>query len=113
MPSEYETAHQKYRELAKAAAGGDSKAKADKAKVMNDIRVIEREAARGGTILSATYAPDRVVTKQTNTHSKRSLQEEYIRKFDGETTVMVADKPGAEPREQTLQELHRKRLFGK
>lgn len=113
MPSEYETAHAKYRELARASANGDQKAKADKAKVMNDIRGIEREAARGGTVLSATYAPDKVVVRSQPTHSKRSLQEEYVRKFDGETVVEIADKAGSEPREQTLQEYHRRRLLGK
>ncbi len=114
MSTEYIKAHQTYRALVKAAAGGDPVAKADKARAMNDIRNIEREAARAGTILSATYAPgDKVNVQTTQTHAKRSLQEEYVRKFDDKTTVMIADKPGSEPKEQTLQEFHRKRLLGR
>lgn len=107
MPSEYELAHKKYRELAKAAAGGDAAAKADKAKVMNDIRHIEREAARAGTVLNATYQGEKIVTSSQQTNSKRSLQEEYVRKFDAEKTAMINGK------EQTLRDYHSKRLLGK
>jgi CTP-dependent riboflavin kinase len=111
-PSDYEKAHATYRALAKAAQGGDKQAFADKAKAMNDIRAIERDAARAGTVLSATYNGDRIVTQSRSTESKRSLQEEYTRKFDGEVTVMLPDKPGGEPKEQTLRDFHRKRLLG-
>ena len=106
MPTEYEKAHAQYRTLAKAALGGDKQAHADKAKVMNDIRSIERESARAGTVLSAKYAGDRVVVNEKKVASKRSLQEEYIRKFDSEKTVNLNGK------EQTLQEYHTKRLLG-
>lgn len=114
MPSEYETAHAKYRELAKKAANGDKQAMTDKAKAMNDIRGIEREAARAGTILSAAYtAGDKVVVSSQQTDSKRSLQEEYVRKFDAEVTALLPEKPGGEPKEQTLRDFHRRRLLGK
>lgn len=112
-PSDYEKAHATYRELVKKANAGDRQAFADKAKAMGEIRAIERDAARAGTILSATYHGDKVVTQTRNTDTKRSLQEEYVRKFDGERTVMIADGPGTEPKEQTLQEFHRKRLLKK
>lgn len=113
MSSEYIKAHQTYMAMVKAAAAGDAKAKADKSKVMGEIRAIEREAARAGTILSATYAGDKVNVTTRQTESKRSLQEEYVRKFDGETVVQIADRAGAEPKEQTLREYHRKRLLGR
>lgn len=107
MPTEYEKAHAAYRELAKKASNGDAQAKADKVKAMNDIRAIERDAARAGTILSATYQGEKLVTHSTNTHSKRSLQEEYVRKFDGDTEVVVNGET------TTLQKFHAKRLLGR
>jgi homoserine trans-succinylase len=115
MPSEYEAAHMKYRELVKKAAGGDKQAFQDKAKAMGEIRQIEREAARAGTVLSAQYRGDKVSVQTKDTHSKRSLQEEYVRKFDKDVTAMLPDptRPNEPPKEQTLQEFHRKRLFGK
>lgn len=113
MATEYETAHKKYRDLVKAAAAGDATAKNDKAKAMNEIRNIEREAARAGTILSAVYRGEKVETRAEQASSKRSLQEEYVRKFDEKVTVSIPDKAGEEPKEQTLREFHRKRLLGK
>lgn len=80
---------------------------------MNEIRSIERDAARDGTVLSAVYRPDKVEVRSKQTHKKRSLQEEYVRKFDAEVTVMLPDEPGGEAREQTLQEYHSRRLLGK
>ena len=112
--SEYEKAHATYRNLAKAAAAGDKTAHADKARAMNDIRQIEREAARAGTVLSATYGTgDRVTLHREETTPKHELQGEYIRKFDGEARVRIPDKAGGEPKEQTLREFHKKRLLGK
>ncbi len=107
MPSEYEIAHTKYRALAVKALEGDPVAKKDKSKVMLEIVGIEREAARDGTILNAVYRGDKVVVESQNVPSKKSLQEEYIRKFDGEKTVTINGK------EQTLQQYHSKRLLGK
>ena len=100
-------AHLQYRELAKKAANGDAAAKAEKAKVMNEIRSIEREAARAGTTLNAVYKGDKIEVTAEEGRSKRSMQDEYIHKFDGEKKVMVDGK------EQTLQEHHRRRLLGK
>lgn len=112
MSAEYVKAHQTYRDLAAKAKAGDKQAHADKAKAMEDIRNIERAAARDGTILSATYEPGNKVKVQTRkAPTKRSLQEEYVRKFDSEKTVMVADRAGEQPREQTLQEFHSRRLL--
>ena len=107
MASDYEKAHAKYRELVKAAQNGDRQAHADKAKAMNEIRAIEREAARAGTILSATYNGDKITATSTSAPSKRSLQEEYVRKFDEDKTVTLNGK------EQTLREYHSKRLLGR
>ena len=115
MPTEYETAHAKYLDAVKRYNGGagDPKARGDKAKAMQEVIAIEREAAKAGTILSATYRGDKVVVDTKHTESKRSLQEEYVRSFDGEVTVQLADSAGGEPKEQTLREFHRKRLLGK
>jgi hypothetical protein len=107
MSKEYEKAHLQYRELAKKAAGGDAGAKSDKAKVMQEIRTMERDAARAGTTLNAVYRGEKVVVEKGEGDSKRSLQQEYVRKFDGEKKVNVGGK------EQTLQQYHRGRLLKK
>lgn len=104
MPSDYENAHAKYRELAAKARSGDAQAHADKAKAMNEIRNIERAAAKSGTILNMT--PTGVVQKQ-QVRSKQSLQEEYVHKFDDKNVVDVGGKP------QTLRQFHSKRLLGR
>jgi len=44
---------------------------------------------------------------------KRSLQEEYVRKFDNEVPVEIKDKSGKVIHQGTLQEFHAKRLLGK
>lgn len=116
MPSEYEKAHAKYRELAKAATGGDAQAHKDKAKAMQEIRAIEREAARAGTVLNAKYQGDKLVVKTEQADSRRSLQEEYVRKFDDKKKVMLPvdpREPEGERRAQTLREFHRRRLLSK
>lgn len=105
MSKAYEKAHLSYRELAKKAAGGDSQAKSAKAKVMEEIRGMEREAARAGTTLTAVYQGEKVKVSAEHGDSKRSLQQEYVRKFDGEKKVNVGGK------EQTLQQYHRGRLL--
>lgn len=107
MPTEYEVAHTKYRTLAAKALEGDPVARKDKSKAMQEIVSIEREAAKTGTILNAVYRGDKVVVETQTAPSKRSLQEEYVRKFDGEKTVMIDGK------EQTLQQYHSKRLLGR
>lgn len=112
MATDYEKAHAAYREAAKAAAAGDGKAKESKVALMNDIRKIEREAARAGTILSAVYKHGKTETNETPTETKRSLQEEYVRKFkpkDGNPPPKVI----IDGKETTLMEHHRKRLLGK
>ena len=121
MASEYESAHAKYRELAKLAASGDSaearKAKNDKAKVMNDIRAIEREAARAGSKLSAVYRADgKIDVSSKDMPTKRELQGEYIRKFsagDGGPEPEVKGLEWQGKPVKTLSEYHSKRLLGK
>jgi hypothetical protein len=107
MSVAYQKAYEKYRTLAKAASGGDKQAFADKAKAMQDIRNIERDSARNGKVLNAVYKGDQVVVETTDAPTKRSLQEEYIRKFDKEKRVLIDGK------EQSLQEYHSKRLLGR
>ena len=58
-------------------------------------------------MLSATYQGEKLVTRSDGTHSKRSLQEEYVRKFDGDTEVVVNGE------QTTLQKFHAKRLLGR
>lgn len=104
--SDYVKAQKQYAELAAKAREGDKTAFKDKAKVMADIRSIEREAARAGTVLSYVHNPK---TKQSEVVSKkappkRELQGEYIRKFDDKRVVKIDGK------ETTLQDWHRERL---
>jgi hypothetical protein len=107
MAKEIEKAYADYQALAKKAANGDLQAKQDKAKAMGEIRQIEREAARAGTILKTKLVGDRVVATEEQTSSKRSLQEEYVRKFDDKAKVRIGG------REQTLAQYHRARLLNK
>lgn len=98
----YQKAHGEYKKLAEAAAKGDAKAKEEKAKVFQDVRNMEREAAREGVLLAGG--------KQVGTApSKRELQGEYVRKFDSKSKVMLPDAKG-EVRETTLQDHHKERL---
>ena len=120
MSTEYIKAQEKYHALLKASQAGDKQAFADKAKVMNEIRSIERDAARAGTILKAVRRGEKVTVQQEHTETKRSLQEEYVRKFDDQVTAMLPDvdvkdvDPKKRPlKEQTLREYNRKRLLGK
>lgn len=99
MPTEYEKAHEAYRKTTPLSQ--------DRIKAMNEIRHIERQAAREGTILSATYKGEQIVTQQRSAPSKRSLQEEYCRKFKDDAVVNVGGK------DQTLRQYHTKRLLGK
>lgn len=77
----------KHAELADKARAGDKTAFADKAKVMGEIRELERAANREG---------------------KRSRQEEYVRRFENETPIntTLGDKPFT----GTLRQYHEKRL---
>lgn len=120
MPSEYEKAQAVYHDLAKRAAGGDHKAHQEKAQAMLEIRKIEREAARAGTILSATHDKNtgKIATSSKEAPAKRSLQEAYVRKFqsqDGEPDpiVQIQEKAGGPMVQTTLAKFHSKRLLGK
>lgn len=83
---EYEAAHNAYRKLADAAAKGDVKAKEDKLQAFQTVRAMEREAAKGGVVLR----DGKIVG--TGIPTKKSLQEEYIRKLDGEKQVEIDGK---------------------
>jgi len=106
MATEYEQAHENYRKLVKAAAGGDKKAFEEKAKAMGAIREIERNSARAGTILSATYKGEKIETSKEQTESKKSLQEEYCRRFDDKVKVQISEDVPA----VTLRQHHKQRL---
>jgi CTP-dependent riboflavin kinase len=105
--SDYEKATTEYRKLAKAALEGDKVAHKEKAQAMLAIRKIEREAARAGTLLSIENRGDRVVAKEQATSSKRSMQEEYVRKFDDKTEQTINGE------KTTIAGWHRKRLLGR
>lgn len=112
----YEKAYAKYQETAARAKGGDKVAHADKAKALADCRAIKREAARSGVDLnvrkvSVAQRGDKtevqVVVKATETDSRRSLQEEYCRRFSDKTPVKLGDQV------TDLRTYHRKRLLGR
>lgn len=104
----YEKAVQAYRQ---AQASGN---RADKVKASLEMREIERAANRDGKPLLTEQRGDRLIVRtQENVPTKRELQGEYIRKFDEEKRVRIADRPGEEPKEQTLREFHGKRLLGR
>lgn len=118
--TEYAKTVDTYKTLAAKARAGDKQALADKAKAMNDIRSIEREAAGAGKILAraGAIAPRTSPTEKRRpvsasgvvreTSTKRSLQEEYVRRFDDKKMVDLGDgKP------TTLREFHSKRLLGR
>jgi hypothetical protein len=107
MSAEYQKAHTTYRTLAVKSLEGDAQARKDKAKVMQEIVAIERQSAKDGVNLSAVYKGDRVTVESTNSPSKRSLQEEYVRNFDDEKLVKIDGK------EQSLRAYHSKRLLGR
>lgn len=107
MSAEYKKLHESYRNLAAKAKAGDKEAHAAKAVVMGEIRHAEREAANAGKPLSATYQGESVVVNVGEASSKRSLQEEYVRKFDDERPVNINGE------EQTLRQFHRRRLLGR
>jgi len=105
MNSEYKKAVDAYNALAKKALSGDAQARADKAKAMNEIRSIERDAARSGVVLRRDGT-------RIETHAKRSLQEEYVRRFDAKTPVRIVGRGGKEE-VTTLAKHHSRRLLGK
>jgi hypothetical protein len=104
----YEALHKKYAEAAKAG-------KPEKKQIMLDIIQIEREAARGGEILSYEHVSGgQYATKVQNTRSKRSLQEQYVDSFNDEAKVMLPHPlKGGEPRPTTMREYHRERLLSR
>jgi hypothetical protein len=113
---DYRKLYERRNELDKASARGDSKARADRAKVAEDLRKMERAAAREGTVLSG----GQVVREDAPT--KRSLQEEYCRNFtkgvaadSAEPVVRIVDArhPESAPFVGTRSAYHRKRLLGK
>jgi hypothetical protein len=79
-------------------------------KMAPEIRAMEREAAKAGKILTAVpKAGGKFAVEVKQTSSKRSMQEEYCRKFSDEAQVILKD--GEKP--ITLREHHEKRLLGK
>ena len=108
MSAEYKKAHEAYRKLAEAVSGGNTDAKKDKIKAMNEIRSIERQSARSGEVLNARYEANGSITiEKTPAPTKRSLQEEHLRRYDNDAKVFVGGK------EQTLREYHTERLRGR
>jgi hypothetical protein len=105
---EYQKLVERYTQAATAARFGDKAAHADKAKIMNEIRHVERSEAKAGRVLSRNVTLDgRVEVGAVEVDSKRSLQEEYVRKFDDEKIVKLG---GAET---TMRKYHAKRLLKK
>jgi hypothetical protein len=101
----YKKAHQRYRDTVKAGSK-PAEGQSEKSKAMEEVVAIEREAAKQGINLEAVYRGDNVAVSHTVSDTKRSLQEAYVREFDGEMPVNVGG------REQTLREYHKRRLLG-
>lgn len=96
----YEAANKRYAEALAKSKTGDAVAFADKAKIVGEIRQMERDAAKQGTIIENGK-------HLGETETKRSLQEQYVRKFDNERPVNINGK------ETTMQAYHRDRLLKK
>lgn len=107
MSTAYKSAVETYKALAKQTAESAQRGEkidhglmADKAKAFQEVRAIEREVAKEGTILAGG-------NNYGQTDSKRSLQQEYVRRFDSETKVEIKGET------TTLREAHSKRLLGR
>lgn len=111
LTQQYQDLHSKYAALAKKSADGDLTARKEKAKVFQDVRSMEREAARDGYVLAGGKDQTKAATGREQVATKRSLQEEYVRKFespDGKDPEVVLNGEKI-----TLARHHRKRLLGK
>jgi hypothetical protein len=116
VSKEYQKLQQDYAAALAKSKGTTPEAKAafaDKARIMGDIRQAERESARAGTVLNPVHRGGRVEVESTPTHSKRSLAEEYVRKFDDKIPVEVENRRTGETFRGTLQEYHARRLLKK
>lgn len=89
----YKKTHAAYKALA-----ADPAKRADKVKIHQEVLAMEREAARDGVLLEAG------VRVSEGGETKKSLQQEYCRKFDDEVPVKLNDK------ETTLRKYHKTRL---
>jgi len=106
-PKEYVELHARHRALCEKSQESDGKDKAvrkEKATVMQEIRQIERESARRGVHLDGGA----VLSEHD---SKRSLQEEYCRRFDNTNPVKL--NRGGREVEDTMQGHHRARLLNR
>jgi hypothetical protein len=114
VSKEYQKLQQDYAALVAKSKGGDLAARADKARVMGEIRQMEREGARKGELLNAVArAGGRIDVEVIETFSKRSQQEEYVRRFDNKVPVEIENRRTGEKYTGTLQKWHSKRLLGK
>ena len=110
MSKEYAKAYESYNAAVAKSKAGDQGAKAEKATIMADIRNMERQSARNGTVLNPIAQGKNIAVQVTETSSRRSLQEEYTRKFSAETPVKIKTRDGAEFT-GTLREYHANRLL--
>ena len=93
------------------AAAGDRGAMADKAKQRVELKQMEREAARDGVVLEPAADKQGRYTGTVSaeeTETKRSLQQEMVRKFDREAVVKFKTPQGEY--EGDLRTYHEKRL---
>lgn len=107
MVAELKKLYERLNAAREKAREGDKVARKDKEKIMSEIRNTERQLAREGKPVSVSADGDSVRITLGECDTKRSLQEEYVRRFDAATPVRINN------REQTLREYHRRRLFGK
>lgn len=94
MSKEYAAEWGRYQRLVEAALAGNAQAKKDKARARQECREMERQAARDGKIFVNGRDVSRQVAREAGVdqiQSKREAQNEYIRKFDGTTPVVISN----------------------
>jgi len=112
VSKEYTKAYESYNAAVAKSKGGDQGAKAEKVTIMADIRAMERQSAREGTVLNPVMQGKNIAVQVAKTSSRRSLQEEYTRKFNERTPVKIQTRDGTEFT-GTLREYHTGRLLNR
>ena len=112
MSKEYTEAYGRYAGLVEKSKRGDAAAREEKAKVAADLRAMERQANREGRVLTpVNRGGNRIAVETTDAPTRRSLQEEYVRRFK-DVPVKFKRRDGREF-EGSLRDYHRERLMGR
>lgn len=111
MSQKVQKLYEEYNGLLAKSKTGDKAAFTLKAEKMNEIRQVEREESRAGRFHNPLIRQGKLVIVTTETSSRRSLQEEYVRRFDDKVPVKIDRRDGRDPFVGTLQQFHRDRLL--